>query len=290
MRNLKVITIIIFLVLTIAFSVFFSFDRMVTDHTPPIIYCEDKPLEVSVKASDYELCSGMTAVDDVDGDITDRIIVRRVSQLIGANSATVHYTVFDSSSNCCTFVRNIYYTDYSKPHFTLTQPLIYTVNSVISLQDRLTASDVIDGDISRRIRPFYSNISNEEVGDYRVNVQVTNSSGDTSIVEFTIMIRNTTARHPLIRLSDYLIYVDQNSELTFEELRNYIITARETRNGDSIDFEDIIISGDAPIGGTAIRPAEEKLDTGTLGSQNVYFSYTNEAGLEYTVILTVVVE
>lgn len=277
MRNLQVIVISLFLALSVAFSVVFAYDRFAEDHTPPTIYCDGEPLYVSVSATDKELCSGLTARDDRDGDLTERIIVRRVSQLTGPNTATAYYAVFDSASNYCTYTRTVYYTDYRKPRFSLSQPLIYNVNSVISLEDRLTAYDVLDGDISSRIRVGTSSLTNATLGEYPITVQVINSTGDISIVNLKVMIENITARHPVIRLSEYLIYVDLDTPLDTQTLRSYIVSARETSNGAKVDPADVQITGE--------------VDTSKRGNYDVRFSYTNsKTDLTYTVILTVVVE
>ena len=276
MRNLQIAVISVFLIVAIAFSVFFCYDRLAVDHTAPKIISDGVPLEVSVNASEKELCAGLTAYDDTDGDITDRIIVRRVSRLSDANSAYVYYAVFDSSSNYCIFNRTVYYTDYCKPRFSLSQPLSFTPNSVITLSDRLTAYDVIDGDISNRIRLSSVNVSNTEPGEYPITVQVTNSSGDTSSVSLTVLIENVTSLHPTITLSEYIHYVTCGDELTEAELRSLIVSASESSTGAALNAADIEISGD--------------VDTSTRGSYSVTYSYTNAQSLTRVVILNVVVE
>ncbi len=276
MRNLQIITITLFLVLAIAFCALFFYNYLMLDRVAPQIVCDGVPLEVSVSASDKELCAGLTATDDVDGDLTDRIIVRRVSKLLGSNVASVYYAVFDSASNYATFTRNVYYTDYCMPHFSLSQPLIYNVNSTIVLNDRLTAEDVLDGDISSRIRISSSAITNTVPGEYPLGIQVTNSSGDTAIANLTVLIQNVTSRHPVILLSDYLVYLKLGSKTELEDFRTYIESASESAGGDPVSPKDISISGE--------------VDTAKRGCYDVSFSYTNDSDLTYTVILTVIVE
>ncbi|MGM9553414.1 MAG: immunoglobulin-like domain-containing protein [Faecousia sp.] len=276
MRNLQIVVITVFLIVSIIFSVFFCYDRLAVDHTAPQIISDGVPLYVSVNATDKELCSGLIAYDNVDGDISDRIIVRRVSRLSGANSAYVYYAVFDSSSNYCVFNRTIYYTDYCKPRFSLSQPLNFTANSIITLEDRLSAYDVIDGDISNRIRLSSVSVSNTEPGEYPITVQVTNNSGDTSSITLTVLIENTTSRHPTITLSEYIYYATYGEELTEETLRSLIVGASESSAGKAVDAADIEISGE--------------VDTTTRGSYSVTYSYTNAQGLTHAVILNVIVE
>lgn len=277
MKNLQIILIVLFLVVSVVFCAFFCYDRLMVDREAPTILCDGTPLEVSVTATDRELCAGLTATDNVDGDLTDRIVVRKVSQLYGSNTAMIQYAVFDSSSNVCTYSRSVTYTDYSKPRFSLSQPLIYNLNSIISLSDRLTATDSIDGDISQRIRVATSSVSSSEKGLYPITVQVTNSSGDTAVATMTVTIENVTSRHPVIRLSEYLIYADADTQLDEEALRGYIVSAKETSSGQSVDFNDISIDA-------------RSLDLSTRGCYDITYSYTNAGGLTYNVILTVVVE
>ena len=277
MKNLQIILIVVFLVVSVVFCAFFCYDRLMVDREAPMIVCDGVPLEVSVSATDRDLCAGLTASDNVDGDLTDRIVVRKVSQLYGSNTAMIQYAVFDSSSNVCTYSRSVTYTDYRKPRFSLTQPLIYNLNSVVSLSDRLTAYDSINGDISQRIRVSSSAVTSSEKGLYPITVQVTNSSGDTAVAKLTVTIENITAHHPVIRLSEYLIYADLNSQLDEDTLRSYIVSAKETASGENLDFNDIIIDAD-------------NLKLSARGSYDVVYSYTNSRGLAYNVILTVVVE
>ena len=277
MRNIKIIVITLFLVVSVAFSAFFLYDRTMVDREAPTIVCDGAPVRVSVHASEKELCRGLTAYDSIDGDLTDRIIVRRVSQLYGSSSALISYAVFDSSSNYCTFTRGITYTDYRKPQFSLSQPLSFNVGNKVSLEGRLSATDTIDGDITQRIRLSSISVSITEQGVYPITVQVTNSTGDTAVVTVPVIIQSATSRHPVIRLSEYLIYAIKDQELTEDDLRSYIVSARESSSGTLLRPEDIDID-------------ISQLDTSKHGCSNVSFSYTNSRDLTYTVLLTVVVE
>lgn len=276
MKSIKTIVIVLFLVIALAFSVMYCYDRIMVDHVAPKIICDGAKLEISVTATDEELCRGLIATDDVDGDITDRIIVRRVSRLTGSNSAVAHYAVFDSASNFCTFTRNVYYTDYCQPKYELTQPMIFNVNSVVTLSDRISAYDVIDGDITSRIRISAANISTSVEGEYPMTLQVTNSTGDTSALTLTVQIRNYTSRHPVITLSDYLTYVDLGSEVDLEQFRDLIRNVREFEDGTLGSKKDVMITG--------------SVDSSRLGSYDVKFTYVNQDNLSYSVSLTVVVQ
>lgn len=67
MRKLQITLIALFLAVAIAFCAVFLHDRLTADHTAPRIVSDGVPLEVSVNATDAELCAGLTAADDRSG-------------------------------------------------------------------------------------------------------------------------------------------------------------------------------------------------------------------------------
>lgn len=183
------------------------------DNQPPTLTCPEGVLEVSVQAEPSALLQGLSAQDNRDGDITDKIMVEHISGLISENTARITYVVFDSSDNAAKCTRTVRYTDYQKPRFRLTAPLQYYVGDTITLQDRLSAVDELDGDISEKIRLTASNLSNTLAGTYHVTVQVTNSLGDTTVLPLTILVEGgSSLRTPSIQLSDYLVYLDAGSQ------------------------------------------------------------------------------
>lgn len=276
MRNFRIILIVLFLVVAVAFSAFLAYDRAHVDHTAPMIVCDGAPLCVSVNATDRELCAGLTATDDVDGDITDRIVVQGRSRLVGGNTAVLSYAVFDSASNFCTYSREVSYTDYEKPRFALSAPLRYAVNDVVTIADRMTVTDVLDGDITDRIRLSSSAVDNTQVGEYPVSFQVSNSSGDIAVVTAVVQIVNTTMLDPQLELTDYLVYLPLNGELTQQMLEDYFLGGTSSRSGLELTAQDVTITGE--------------VDTTRRGSYSVCYSYTNNQNRTASVYLTVVVE
>ena len=248
--------------------------RTQVDRTPPVITCEEGVLEVSVRADRSELLQGVTARDDRDGDLTDAIMVEHVSNLTGADTARITYVVFDSSDNAATCSRTIRYTDYQKPRFQLTAPLHYYVGDTITLLDRLTAVDVIDGDLQEKIRLTASNLTNTLAGTYHVTVQVTNSLGDTSVLPLTILVDSGSGHLvPEIQLTEYLVYLDAGSSF---DPGSYIrsITDPSAGNRNVSRSEAEIFS---------------EVDPDTPGTYEVVYSYTGSGGREGKTILTVVV-
>ena len=178
---------------------------------PPQISCPSEILEISASDSESALLVGLTASDEQDGDLTDRITIGGISKLITNDTAKVTYMVFDSDNNMASCVRRIRYLDYHRPVFEVTEPLVYAVSEEVAMLSRLKATDVLDGDISKNIRvSTLEPTANSEV--YHVSIQVSNSVGDTSMVTLPVMMLSSNPLRPEIRLTTPLIYVKQGTK------------------------------------------------------------------------------
>ena len=262
MRTLQKITVILFAVVLLTFCGLKIYTRIAVDSIPPTIPCDSETVDVKIGFSESDLLRGVTASDDRDGDLSSEIMIKGITQLITADTAQVTYIVFDSSNNMATCQRTVHYTDYEKPQFSLGQPLVYPVGSTVTLLDRLTAADVIDGDISGKIRIIAQNIYSDTEGDYSVTVQVSNSLGDAETLTLPVSMVQNNYRQSVF-LSDYILYLDEGAAF---EPRSYISSL-----SDGSDISDVQISG--------------SVDTGTPGTYDL--SYTCKSS---TVYLTVVVK
>lgn len=229
------------------------------DRTPPVITCASDVVEVRVGASDAALLEGVTASDDVDGDLTDTVMVKGVSQLITADTAKVTYIAFDSSNNMSTASRTVRYTNYEKPRFSLDRPLIFLAGGKVQLLDRLRASDVIDGDLSDSIRVTTQNVDASAAGVYSVTVQVSNSLGDVESLPLKVEIIGAGNVNPAVRLSEYIVYLSAGASYS---PAGYITTPTDP----------------------GMVEIESDVDTGLPGIYEVTYTYRND-----TVYQTVVV-
>jgi hypothetical protein len=75
MKPFKIIVLIAFVFVSIASAAVFISEKLAVDNTIPIIKVEEEMIEVSLKAKDEELLKGVTASDEKDGDLTDKIIL-----------------------------------------------------------------------------------------------------------------------------------------------------------------------------------------------------------------------
>lgn len=206
MRRLRIITLICFILSAAALGASTVYRIWQSDDTIPVITCPDAPLVLSVKDSGPEaLMKDVTAWDEKDGDLTAELMVEGI-QRDADGALTVTYVAADSDHHVVSRQRSMRYTDYVPPRFSLTQELRYSMGSSIRIKDRMSAWDVIDGDLSDRIKVNSNDLSAYYEGTYPVTFEVTNSLGDTASITLDVVIRNYAAGEPRIALTEYLVY------------------------------------------------------------------------------------
>lgn len=270
MKTIKQAIVILLAILVVANLATYFYLGTSTKSVPPTISCPDSILEISASDSEAVLLKDVAAHDAQDGDLTHRVAVGGISKLISKDTAKVTYIVFDSDNNMATCVRKIRYTDYHRPTFQITEPLVYSATEEISMLSRLKATDVVDGDISKNIRvSTLEPTKNTEV--YNVTIQVSNSVGDTSWVTLPVLVQESDPLRPEIQLSDSLVYLDQGEKFTPSA---YILSLRVPGMAEA-SVADITV--------------DNTVDSGETGTYYVTYSYSANGSIGMA-ILTVVVQ
>lgn len=264
MKNLERVTVIVFVAVLAVFIGVKAYTRMAVDTTPPQISCDTDTIDISVADPESVLLQGVTAKDDRDGDLTGSIMVKGVTNLLSGNTARVSYIVFDSSNNMATCQRTIRYTDYEKPRFALSQPLIYPEGGPVMVLDKLSAADSAGEDISGNISIVSQNIDIYTAGRYYLTAQVSNSQGDIESVTLPVII--SSAKKQLVELKEYLVYIDQGAGFNSG---SYVSSVKDS-SGAAYDTSHLSVEG--------------QVDTSVPGTYYVSYSFQT-----CTVILTVVV-
>ena len=268
-RKMQRVILALFILTLLAFCGLRIYRRLTVDVTPPVITCSTDSIDVSVTAGEEALLQGVMASDDRDGDLTDQILIKGVTPALADSSAQVTYIVFDSANNMATVTRTVRYTDYQAPRFALSRPLVYPLGQTVTLLDRLTASDVLDGDISKTIRITSQNIVNSQPGVYNVTAQVDSRLGEPVVLPLKVVI--TTGETQLIWLKDYLIYLSQGASF------------------NAAGYIDSVVAPDGSTLAASQVSVDDPVNTSVPGVY--YVGYTVAAqGQSYTVYLTVVVE
>lgn len=244
MRIFRLIVIIVF-VTCLGLSVGTGiWDKCRNDKTIPEIHTDEVVLNLSVSDPPEKLLEGLTAMDEKDGDITDSIMVSGTSYFLEKGEITVKYVVFDSDNNFGSLSRKVKYTDYHSPEFSLSQPLIFTRNTNnVSILDHVQAVDQLDGDITDKIKMSGNGIDVKSAGVYPITLEVTNSYGDRTEVETNVVVQDSGLSGSII-LSDYLIYIDRDSEFEAGDyVESVISSGKEQLKTEGLQVYD----GNSPI-------------------------------------------
>ncbi|MDD7391055.1 MAG: DUF5011 domain-containing protein [Lachnospiraceae bacterium] len=239
MRYIRIAAVVIFILSFALNAGAYAWDKVTEDTTPPEITCEEDTLQVRVDCEEEELLEGLKARDDRDGDLTDQIIVAEMSHFIEKGVCSVKYVVFDSDHNWSEYTRTIEYTDYESPRFSMTQPQVYVQGEDIRFLDSIKASDVLEGDISNKIRVVSSDVDNYTPGTYPVQLEVTNSLGDTTSLDMNVTILDHEVSGPEIILTKYLEYVNKGGSFDPEKYISEVIDLY----GEELEDPEVTISG-----------------------------------------------
>lgn len=269
MRAIKRILIILLVLLAAGHIVTAILQGSADRQEAPVISCPEGVLEVSASDPESALLQGVTASDAQDGDLTGRILIGGVSKLISNDTAKVTLLVFDSDDNMGKATRYIRYTDYHRPTFSVNAPLIYSTTETVSILERVSATDVVDGDLSKAIRVSTLDASSNSQR-FGVTIQVTNSLGDTAWLKLPVLLLDEDPLRPTISLSHYLVYLETDSEFD----PNSLLDAVKDPSGTA-DPDQVVI--------------ESNVDTSAAGTYEVVYSYTSNDRVG-TAIATVVVQ
>lgn len=289
MRRLRIAVCLIFVMSCAVFGTYMVKSRMVEDHTPPVITCDEDTITASVTAEDSELLKGVTAEDNKDGDITKSVRISSMSHFIEKGKRTITYIVFDKANQAGTLQRTLIYTDYTSPKIHITKPLRYSMSELekANLLENVTAEDCLDGDLTNQLRTTLSDsFYSTQAGEYAVTIQVSNSAGDVCSIPVSVMVTDNTDReesnkkYPM--LSEYVAYtkvgekIDPAAYLTGVERGGSEYTFAEDSEYLGVTSEDIDV--------------QSNVDYSTPGVYTVDFSYTSEEEITAVTKLYVVVE
>ena len=231
MRKLRILILIFFVVVTAIFAFSRVRDYLTSDSHAPVIQADSDSIQVYVGATDADLMAGMSAQDNLDGDVTDTLAVVSKSKFISKGTLRVNYAAFDRNNNVGTYSRNVTYVDYISPRFVVKSPLRFlSGNSDYDYLTGIGAEDCLDGNISGQIKMTLGDTTavSDSVSRRMLNLQVTNSAGDTSVIELPLSFEDhKTYDEAAPALSDYVIYVKAGERPT---LSSYVSGVRSGNN------------------------------------------------------------
>ena len=219
------------------------------DTKAPQINFEEDSITKSVKATTKELLQGVNAKDDVDGDVTDSILIENIIKKENTkNEFDISYIAFDKAGNCGEAKRMLKYEDYYGPRFSIKQPLRFPLNAVSGISELAQAYDCFDADLTPYIlvegMDKITSLDAKE-GSYECTFKVKNSVGDTSELPVSIELYNSDSEEmlvPQIILSDYAVYVSQGENFNYKE---YIKNIQDSGTTLYVDDGNVVEVTDA---------------------------------------------
>ena len=206
----------------------FVYNRQ-TDTQPPVIHFAQGQLEVSVGDPQSALLQGVTAQDQVDGDVTASVVVAQVRLLQSDGTIQVTYAAFDHTGNATRAVRTARYTDYKSPRFQLGRSMTFAANTAFDLFREVKAQDQVDGDISHRVR--ITSLDEQSVtalGGQLGQLRVSNSLGETVELEIPVEVYPAGTYGATLLLTDYLVYVPAGRQLSAESYLDSFVATGQT--------------------------------------------------------------
>lgn len=245
MRILKKTLLFSLVIVIVCFIYTIYTDFVKLDDTVPQISA-DGDLFVEVGAGEKELLEGVSAYDEEDGDLTNKIMLKNVSNVNRNGCCKAMYVVFDSNGNQAECYRNIMYSNYLIPQFKLRNSMVYNTSEKIDILENVESYDVFGDEISYRIRLEETNVEVQKEGEYFIKVSVTDNMGGNAELEIPVIVSDKykNAKTPEIELNDYIVYTNVGAGLNLREYINSVTAALEISSGDVLTTEDVIVSGD----------------------------------------------
>ena len=274
MRAVRTILIIVFVISFGIFGVSELIQISSRDTTVPEIASDRDVLEIPCEYTEEQLLEGLTASDGTDGDLTGQIIAGSFSRFIEKGLCSLTYVVFDSSNQSASLTRQVRFTDYHSPRFTLTEPLVFREGqgSYTEAMERLGAEDLLDGDLDEWIVQTDTDLNYQTPGSYTMTVEVGNSFGDTVSAGMPVHVLTAEQSALTVRLNTAILYAGVGESI------------------DPMAYVDGVTDAAGNELGPDIVSAFSSVDTGTPGVYEIRYEAYDGSGSMGQTWLTVIVE
>lgn len=159
----------------------------VVDKEAPVITLKGDA-EITIEAGDDYEEAGVSAEDNYDGDITDKVEtdIQVDTHIVG--DTTIVYSVKDSSGNEASVERTVHVVDTTAPRIFLDGGDVYYVKKDSEYKDPgYSAVDICDGDVTDKVS-VSGDVDTSNAGNYTITYIVSDSSGNEARAERTIKV------------------------------------------------------------------------------------------------------
>ncbi|MCC0638979.1 MULTISPECIES: immunoglobulin-like domain-containing protein [unclassified Clostridioides] len=153
----------------------------VVDNVAPILSgVEDCTVEYG---SSFDSKAGVTANDNIDGDLTSKIVIEGIVNTSVLGEQTLTYRVSDVANNEASVVRKVTVVDTVKPVFSGVDNLTLNLNDTFNALEGVTAVDEVDGDLTDLITVEGGDlVDTSVVKEYQVTYKVSDKSSNEAVV------------------------------------------------------------------------------------------------------------
>ena len=218
------------------------------------------------KGQSFDPLYGIKALDNEDGDLTDKIVVNGFVNTDDVGDYTLSYSITDSDGNTTTAPRIISVISTLKPIISGVDDITIKVGSTFDPKAGITAKDADGNDLTSSIS-IVGKVDTSKIGKYSLVYSVTDQYKNTSTATRIVSVVSTS-KPTISGVSDITINVGS----TFDPKEG--ITAKDAEDGDLTD--KIIISG--------------KVDTSTPGVYTLEYSVTDSDENKTTIYRIITVE
>lgn len=193
-------------------------------NTAPVIIAEDKTI---VQGTKFNYKEGVTATDNEDGPLTDKIeVVEETVKIDVVGSYQVTYKVTDKNNATTTKTITVTVTENQKPVINAEDKEVIQYRELDEL-DGVSATDEEDGKVEVKVKN--STVKLDTPGDYEITYQATDTYNQTT--EKTIKVTVIKDEAPVINAEDKTI----TQGTKFEALKD--VTAEDKEEGKIKEIE-----------------------------------------------------
>lgn len=247
MKQIKIGLIGLLILLIVYQAVITYRTRGKSDHAP-LITCSGDDLQIMCQYTKEDLLEGLSAYDEEDGNITEKILIGGFSDFIQPGVSSLEYAVYDQDGNIAILNRKVFFSDYVPPRVKILAPCVFkatdTAYHIPSLSSYLEGWDMLDGNITKHMLITYKDLDFSKPGKYTASVYLKNSFGDEVNLELPVHILESGIRGYSIELTaEPVIYLDKEAAVRPE---SYIAAVRNEDTNELIprDAYDLTINSD----------------------------------------------
>jgi len=153
---------------------------------PKITLKGDNTIELGLDEEYIE--PGYTAIDNVDGDITDKVEISNNIDIKNYGEYKVIYKVTDSNNLTIEKIRKVIVKDKKYPTITLKgNSIVDVLLGEEYIEEGFIAKDNIDGDITDKVE-VSSNINYKKIGSYQITYTVKDSYDNITTIKRTVNV------------------------------------------------------------------------------------------------------